>query len=165
MKSISLGKSGKFALVDDEDYERVTRNAWHISQEGYVVAGVGPRKAVKHVSIHRIILDAQPGEVVDHINHDKLDNRRDNLRITTNKHNCWNRKIPNTNKTGAKGVYVLRTKSKNKYRAMIQYNNKKVHLGVFSTIQAAKQAYIDASNKYYGEYSFYKDSEIRKEGI
>lgn len=70
-----LGK-GKSTKVDDDDYEKYNHLVWHLSDTGYAV-----RKSGKTVRLHRLIMDCPEGMVIDHLNGDKLDNRKSNLRI------------------------------------------------------------------------------------
>jgi len=120
-KTIPVYQNGQIvaqAKVDDEDYARVSAYRWHMHPRGYAIAGSGNNK----VLMHRLILDlANPkgngrGSGVsrpqaDHINHDKLDNRRTNLRVVTNQQNHQNR--PNAQGTSKyRGVYRHRPSGK-----------------------------------------------------
>lgn len=95
MKSISLTK-GKFAKVDDEDFEELNKYKWCAGEiKGIWYAYRGKREGliVKRISMHRLIMKAEKRwDIVDHINHDGLDNRKINLRIVTNSENLRNRK-------------------------------------------------------------------------
>lgn len=75
---------GKYAIVDDDDYEKVSKIVWNCDTEGYAISNFGLR-------MHRFIMDPPSGLVVDHINHDKLDNRKSNLRVCTTFDNNQNR--------------------------------------------------------------------------
>lgn len=84
-KKVPLG-NGQFAIVDDEDFDLVSRYKWHFlpspnSKDGY---------AVTKMRMHRLIINAPPNMFVDHINGDPLDNRRCNLRLCTNAQNQQN---------------------------------------------------------------------------
>ena len=109
MRTIPL-THGKVTLVDDEDYERFGHVTWRVWNNtcGYFYVsnryslGKGRRK---RRLLHREIIGAPPGMVVDHINHDTLDNRKENLRLCTRSQNGMNRKGPPSNSTsGVRGV-------------------------------------------------------------
>lgn len=145
MKKIKLnGKSGvnKFALVDDEDYEKVNEYDWRLKENGYISIN-----SSTSIYLHRFIMNVKKGDYVDHINHNKLDNRRNNLRICTNKQNNWNK---NYNRT----VGVSKTSNGKKWRAYITINHKQKWLGSFLNKIDALSAYNEAVVKYRDIYSF-----------
>ena len=91
------------------------------------------------------------GLVVDHINHDSLDNRKENLRICTIAQNNMNRPGPQKNcKSGVRGV--IWEKRWKRWQATIRVNRKQIYLGIFKELEAAKSAYAQANKKYLGEY-------------
>jgi hypothetical protein len=99
------------------------------------------------INFHRWILDAPKGMVVDHINHDTLNNTRTNLRIVTSQQNCQNRNGAFSNsKSGIRGVSFH--KKTNKWRATIKDCGKYIHLGVFDNVKEAEKASIEARKKY-----------------
>jgi hypothetical protein len=117
--------------IDDIDRHLLSKYNWYVSNSGYAVA-TDYTDYQKTFLLHRLIMDAPQGLEVDHINHDKLDNRRSNLRIVTHKKNTQNRK------------YVLETvgvryTSSRKWQA--RYGGK--NLGSFLTYEEAKQARIN----------------------
>jgi hypothetical protein len=153
MKLLELTK-GKFTKVDDEDFERLTRWKWFASpkRQGlseFYAARTGYRLGKKcTVWMHREILGAKPGQEVDHINRDCLDNRRLNLRICTHTQNQLNRKLNKNNKTGLRGVSLDSKGTNKKWHATISINGKTKSLGYFKTSQEAVSAYSLA-------YTFY----------
>ena len=90
MREIPLTQ-GKVALVDDEDYEWLNQWKWCLNSTGYAVRS-GTDQGVSLVCMHRQIMGAQTGEQCDHVNHDKLDNRRSNLRVCLPRHNNYNKR-------------------------------------------------------------------------
>lgn len=147
MKQIPV-KGGLFALVDDEDFERLSKMKWYLNSKRYAIS------KVKGVSIlmHRYILDLNLASLeVDHVNGDGLDNRKANLRICTHAQNLMNQKTPVSNTSGYKGVHWH--KGDKKWHARIYVNFKKIHIGSFNDAKAAAQAYNEAAILYYGEFA------------
>ncbi len=101
--------------------------------------------------LHRLIMNPPKGMVVDHINGDTLDNRRENLRVCTQFENMSNRKTNTNNKFGFKGVNYH--KQSGKYRARISVANRRISLGLYSTPEDAFEAYKNASKIYHKEFS------------
>jgi hypothetical protein len=142
--------NGMVALVDAEDYERVAGYNWGVGPIcGYVRRSERKNGKVLTHSLHRTIMGLLPGQghgrQVDHINRDKLDNRKANLRICTPKQNAGNRGLlRKSNKSGYRGVhYVARSK---KYLATI--GNKR--LGLFATAEEAARVRDRAAIEAYG---------------
>jgi len=101
--------------------------------------------------MHREILGEEPKRLVyaDHKNGDTLDNRRENLRWATPQQSRFNSSVRYNNKLGVKGVHVFGKK----YRAMICHNGKRMHLGLFETIEEAKVAYDSMAKQLFGDFS------------
>lgn len=91
------------------------------------------------------------GMVVDHINGDKSDNRRSNLRVCTQAQNCANSKRPVSNISGYKGVHFY--KQYGKYSVKLQVNRKQLFFGYFEDKHEAAKAYNEAAIKHYGEFA------------
>ena len=149
-KSIPLTQ-GKFALVDDEDFEYLNQYKWQISNNGYAVRqsrinGGNP----KTILMHREIISPDTYLYVDHVNMDKLDNRRKNLRVCSNSQNQRNRK-KQPNNSGYKGVFFY--KEKKKWRASIWVDGKPLYLGLFESPELAANAYDEEAKKYFGEFA------------
>lgn len=139
----SRGIVFKFSL---EDWEFVTRHSWCVDPRGYLAATYNK----KHTVLHRLIMNAPKGYVTDHINGDKLDNRRENLRICTQHQNTMNNKVSKNNKLGVKGVSLTLF---GKYRARIMFNGVEIRLGHYETLEEATKARKQAECKYFGEYA------------
>lgn len=112
--------------------------------------------------LHRILLDAPKGRVVHHLNGDGLDNRRANLRLTTQSLNAAaKRRIPNA--TGYRGVYLRR--SDGRYVAEIKVDGRKKHLGSWANPWAAAQAYNAAATEAWGEYAVLNEQRQEDDGV
>lgn len=106
--------------------------------------------------LYRIIAGATEGEEVDHVNRDRLDNRKSNLRKCTRQENACNRGKAKHNKSGYKGVYWC--KGRRKYRAQIQARGKHRLLGQFDVAQDAARAYDNAAKELHGEFAVTNES-------
>jgi len=155
MKEIIL-KRGHVLIVDEDDFERVNNESWAIDTTGYAFARPYNKGERKTFRLHRFIMNAKPGEVVDHINGDKLDNRKENLRITDRKGNSQNRKKSRSYKnksTSSKYKGVSWHEANKKWRACIYRNNKSTHLGYFEKEIEAAKAYNLKAIEYHGEFA------------
>lgn len=140
-------------LIDDEDYDLVSKYIWYASPN--TVGGFYASTKIKDTNStlysHRLIMGFPKGMVVDHINHDTLDNRKSNLRICTQSQNAFNRGLQRQNTSGYKGVHFY--KRKDKYMAYIDVNRKRIHLGYFKTAQEAAKKYNEVALFLVGEYA------------
>jgi len=136
--NLTLTNSNAHVIVDDAVYPILSKYNWSTNNFGYVRAWIPSRK--REFYIHRLLLNARENQEVDHINGNKLDNRRENLRFVTRKQNMWNMAHI------AKG-YSWHSSSR-KWQAQIKRNNKAYYLGTFATEAEARQAYINAVNKF-----------------
>lgn len=159
MARIDLGK-GKFATVDDEDFESLSQFKWmvwpdHRTRIEYAVrdATVSDYGRKGYVGMHRHILGLGFGDkrCADHINHDTLDNRRANLRIATKSQNQMNQRIKATNTSGYKGVRFI--SEHERWRADIRVRGVKKFLGNFVRPELAYAAYCAAALEHYGEFA------------
>lgn len=127
-----------------EDYEKIHNNSWYLSNNGYVQTRINN----KIVGIHRLIMNADDSMCVDHIDHDKLNNRRENLRVCTIQENNFNQANRKNSISGRIGVVP----HGDKWLAQIGYNNAHIRLGVFDNKEDAIKARRDAEKKYFGEF-------------
>jgi HNH endonuclease/AP2 domain len=154
MKEIMLSQ-GKIAIVDDCDFEIVNKYKWTYLQTG-IYGEYAYRSAIVDgkrgpMLLHRFILGEVPKDmVIDHINGNGLDNRRENLRICTRSQNNINKRKKGTS-SKYKGVYF--DKARNKFRSHIIVEGKSIFLGRYETELEAALAYDKASNKYHGEFA------------
>jgi hypothetical protein len=103
------------------------------------------------VLLHRFILGAQKGQIVDHINHDGLDNRKSNLRFGTKSQNTANQRLRTNNTTGFKGAY--RWPGSNRWHSTIKVRQKLIHLGNFDSAVEAARAYDRAALEHFAEFA------------
>lgn len=161
MKYIELTK-GKKTLVDDEDYEFINQHKWHLSSHGYAVRttktpSVAGKRHGKMIGMHRVILNTPSDMVVDHINGNKLDNRKSNLRNCTQAQNCQNQGLRRNNTSGYKGVHFHKQRI-NKWQARLHFTDengkrKVKHLGFFDDPKEAGTAYNQAAQEQFGEFA------------
>ena len=137
-------KGGQSFIFDPEDFPKVREHQWDVSPQGYV-------STVGHMRLHRLLTKAPEEAVVDHINGDPSDNRRCNLRITTQSGNLRNSRLRSDSTTGYKGVSL--DKRDGMYRAYINYKGKQISLGYYDTPEEAAAAYDKAAVFYFGEFA------------
>ena len=143
-------RDGISFLVSAEDYEEfVDGYKFNLDNKGYVKYS-GTKDGLNGKLLHRIIMDDPEDLIVDHINRNPLDNRRDNLRIVSIQENSMNLNMRKTNKSGITGVCW--DKNVNKWVAKITYKYKRIHLGCFDNLEDARKARKDAEMKYFGEF-------------
>ncbi len=139
------------ALVDDEDHDAIMQHNWFYTGGGYAARSVRVNGTSKTIYMHRVINDTPKGLHTDHINGDKLDNRRENLRSATRSQNKINAPAPRNNRSGYKGVsFHAKTGT---WQAHIGNGNKNKTLGYFKTPEEASEAYQEASLKIYGDFT------------
>jgi hypothetical protein len=148
--------TGHAALVDSTDWPVVNQYSWAASTGEwgvYVIANtVKPDGRRTMIKLHRLLLDAPRNLLVDHVNHDGLDNRRANLRLCNTSQNGGNSRMSRNNTSGYKGVGWH--KQKGKWRAYIGVDRKLRHLGLFDDPWEAAQAYNVAALEAWGEFAF-----------
>lgn len=146
---IALGVDAKqgYAKVDIEDAILATHN-WSKHHTGNAHARIDG----KTVTMESLIADKKEGMQIDHINHDRLDNRKANLRVCTKDENRRNAVKAKHNTTGYKGVVASITLGK--YRAQIGYKGKKIHIGTFATTEEAAIAYDLKARELFGEFAY-----------
>jgi hypothetical protein len=158
MHKISLsGKIGKdkFALVSDEDFGMLNQYTWAMNKSGYAITSfykyLGKKSYKRYkVLMHKMIMNPKNKEV-DHINHEPLDNQRENLRLVSSLQNKWNTRKHKNCSSIFKGVYFY--KHIQKYWAYIKYNGKRISLGYFKDENEAGKAYDIAAKQFFGKYS------------
>jgi len=166
MKRIQLcGKRGKglFALVDDEDYEKVSSVRWHYSsgRTPYPRCSLWVDGKIKNTTMHIYILGRKDGYVTDHIDGDTLNNQRSNLRYCSYVENARNRKVGKNSKSGYKGVYWTKGsqrpnggwRQKPAWVASISIDGRQKLIGYYPTLKQAAIARAAKEVEVYGKFA------------
>lgn len=144
MKYLKLTQ-GKFALVDNDDFDELNKYKWHF--DGRYAA----RKPITgKIYLHKVILRVKSDKEVDHINRNKLDNRKVNLREATHKENNANIKLLKTNTSGFRGICW--DKSRELWTVGLYINNKRKYLGRFKILSEAIVIYRENALEHFGNY-------------
>lgn len=164
MQTIQLTK-GYSTIVDDDDFERLSRHKWKAAVgDGVHIYAVrnhkeGGRKGTwKELKMHRIIMNAGDGFLVDHINGSTLDNRKSNLRLCSSSNNSMNRRGNRSCSSRFKGVWL--SKKYGTWVASIKKEGKKTCLGYFDREIDAALAYNIAAKELFGEFAYLNDPKL-----
>jgi len=152
MKKILIEKD-KYALVDNEDYINLKDYKWRIAGNGYAATfkWIPEKKNVRAFYMHRLVMNTPKGQQTDHINHNKLDNQKHNLRICSSHQNKGNLTISVKNKSGFKGVSWDKTNEK--WYSTIFYFDKQINLGRYTIKEEAAKAYDLKAKELFGEFA------------
>lgn len=150
MKIIYTSKGEKI-FVDDEDYEWLNQYNWCLSR-GYASRArwLSDGDASKIIMMHRQIMGAKKGELVDHIDRNRKNNQRSNLRICSYAENARNHKVLKCNKSGVTGVRW--DEPNQKWIVIITVNKESLYLGLYSSFEEAVEVRKEAEVKYFGEF-------------
>lgn len=135
---------GDFALIDSEDWDKIKDYYWSL-KHGYFC------NKQLNTGLHRFLMSPNKDEEVDHINRNKIDNRKSNLRIVSRSQNCKNRSRQHDNKSGY--TVVCFDDTTNKWRARITVDNKVIYLGYYKKLEDAVKIRREAEIKYFGEFA------------
>ena len=141
--SVKLSQD-KFALIDRKDLDVVSPHRWYFSH-GYARTTINGKK----VYLHRFLVNPPFGKIVDHINQDKLDNRRLNLRVVDKRTNQRNHKVFLTNSSGHNGISW--NKAMKQWETYIWVDNKKIQVGYFNDIKNAVAGRRSAEGIYWND--------------
>jgi len=159
---IASNNSGK-ALVDKGVAHDLEKYKWHVKKDGYMYRNASTeelkRGMPRSIAMHRQLMGFPKGKTVDHINHDKLDNRLCNLRVASYADNQANRRKLKRASSKYKGVRYHRRD--NVWHAYIIARGKQEHLGTFKSEKDAAQAYNSAAKKQFGEFALLNNLEER----
>jgi len=155
MKQIQLGgrnntKIKGYALVDDDTFDELNQYNWCFDGD-YASRCIKENGKWRKLKMHRIIMNPENTMQIDHIDGDKLNNQKSNLRTCTNAENSRNKKLRSDNKSGAKGVHF--SKRDKVFTAYITFNRKNIHLGTFKEKEFAIKAYNDAALMYFNKFA------------
>lgn len=139
------GKRGGCAVVDEADATLVCSRRWYHAKVGYVASDA----PLPRYYMHRLLLGSPNGQPIDHINGNRLDNRRANLRVTTPAGNLQNQRTRRMREGEYKGVHF--EKARQCWRAHIQVNKKQYFLGRYDSPEQAAFAYDKAAREHFGE--------------
>lgn len=143
---IGYTKKGQKFLFDRFDFHKIKEHNWYINKDGYVCTHLK-----NGTYMHRYLIEPNINQEIDHIDGNRSNNKRDNLRICNSRQNKMNKSIQTNNKSGYKGVYW--DKQLNKWRTRIKYKGKHIHVGLYSNLIEAAIAYNKKAVEYFGEYA------------
>lgn len=157
MRAIELTNGGQ-ALVDDEDYPVLSLWRWQLSKQGYAVRSEyiknvrtktkrGWRSINRLIFMHRVVNKTPQGLYTDHINRNKLDNRKSNLRDCTYSQNLINRPLKKD------GIQFRKDRPKSPWRVYVSCNKKEIYIGCFPDYEDAKNIRIDVNEQLNGEFA------------
>lgn len=160
-----ISKDKEF-YFDLEDYEKISKYSWNMNAYGYIVSYSEYEESKKILWLHNIIMDKNIGDKkieVDHINHQRNDNRKENLRLASRPENTRNSSIRKNNTSGFIGITF--DKKNNKWVAQITIDGKNKKIGRYYNLFDAVAARLVAEKKFFGEFAPQKNlfSEYRIE--
>jgi len=138
--------AGDLFTIDKEDYEKIKQYIWLKDAHGYFISVTNKNKKL---ALHRLIIGDRKNYIIDHIDGNKSNNRKNNLRYVTKQQNSWNRTNQSNSATKIKGV----TLNEGKYRARITYNGNLINLGRYDNVEDAILARKLAENELFGQYA------------
>lgn len=154
---VKLTNSDQVALIDHDDLKNVAKYKWKL-EKGYAVTMLnwyeGGKRRGKTTRMHQLIINPAEGLVTDHINMDKLDNRKENLRLVTPQQNMWNKK---TSRKTPSSIYkgVSYCKQTNKWKVSLTIDGKCKTLGRFREEADAAMVFDYHAKQVHGDYGCY----------
>jgi len=145
---LGFTEKGEEFYFDLEDFDKIKNFYWHVENE-YVIRRIRVKKTKrKRINMHHLVFK-ESVLMLDHINGNKSDNRKSNLRPCNKSQNAMNSRLPKNNTSGYKGV----NKHQGKFTARIKANGINYYLGIFDDIKEAVNARKQAEQKYFGEFA------------
>ena len=142
---------GYTAIIDDSDYPTVSQWKWLYVGSGYAGRFLWHDGTKSLLYLHRFLLDAQPGQRVDHISGDRMDCRRANLRLATTRQNVQNRRCLAGTVSGMKGVCWH--KNAGKWHVRISVDGTRLHLGYYTDLETSARLYDAAARQFFGAFA------------
>lgn len=138
--------NGQYTLIDRDVFVLAKNYKWRLNTQGYV------RRSLSNGEfLHRLVMEAPEGKLVDHINRNPLDNRRSNLRLCDPSQNNINMKRRVDNRSGHRGIYWH--KKANKWCAEISFRGKRNYLGLFEKLSNAVKIRKEKEKELYGQFA------------
>ena len=150
VKEIYLSNYKEIILIDNSDYEMLMQYNWCIA-DGYAITSLEINGIKTTKRMHQFLLDTLSGLEIDHIDNNRLNNQRKNLRMVTHQQNMMNKSKQNGCSSKYKGVCW--DNSRNKWISYIKKNNRCKHLGRFNNEKDAANAYNERAKELFGEYA------------
>lgn len=138
-------------IIDEDDFEKISNLKWYLNVNGYAATF----KENKNIYLHKLITKDMFDGLCDHINGDKLDNRKENLREATHSQNMVNKKVHTNNASGRTGVFKMKGRKEDRWWAYICVDKKSINLGYYGSFEEACKVREDAEIKYFGEFQSY----------
>ena len=145
---------------DLEDYEKIKDYCWSYNENKYLLCRQKGNNH-KQIRMHRLIMNALDGQEVDHKNHITFDNRKNNLRICTSSQNSMNKSNLKVSGSRVVGVFMEKQAKGIKWIARIRTDNKQIVIGRFENFEDAVLARKNAEIKYFGEFAYNKELDLR----
>lgn len=139
---VSIPHTEDYFTINIDDWNQVKQYSWYLKNPGYISATIND----KTIYLHRFLMNAQKGDIIDHVDRNKMNNTRSNLRLSDYYKNAWNSE--GYGKTKVKGVMLTKEK---KYMVRIMRNYQSFYLGTFDNIEDAKNAYIIKALEFHDE--------------
>lgn len=143
----------KIVIIDEEDLSTLKNNSWHFDTDNYLRRIVRKNKKQTVLKFHREIMNCPKEKICDHINRNRLDNRKENLRICGKIENDYNRGKRCDNTSGSIGVHWHKYKNGGVWMARIGFGKSRKYLGVFKRKEDAIKMYNDACKINHGEFA------------
>lgn len=140
-----ITNQGDKFYIDIEDFEELKKHCWWTDKDGYI----STQHHGVNIKIHQLLKSTDDKHLVDHRDRNKLNYRKNNLRIVSIEENCFNKSVSSRNKTGVIGVFW--SERNHKWKSKIGYSKKHIHLGFYENIVDAICARLKAELKYFGE--------------
>lgn len=139
--------NGDSFIFDSSDLSLIEGKRFYISPQGYPMY----KNDDKDEPLTKILMNPEENKVIDHIDGDRANNRRSNLRIANLSENAWNTALMTTNSSGYKGVYFH--KASGKYHVSIRVNGQRIFIGYFDNPEDGARAYDEAARFFHGEFA------------